>query len=325
MNEKNTKNILVTGGAGFIGYHLSKKLLELNYNIIVIDNLNKYYDQKLKKDRLNILKEYNNFKFYKTDMTDFKELEKIIKKNKIDLIYHLAAQAGVRYSFENPEVYLTTNIEGTYNILKLMVKYKIYNLIFSSTSSIYGNSDKKFLTETDDTNHPVSLYASTKKACEGLIHYYHHQYNIKSIILRYFTVYGPYGRPDMALFKFTKNILEDKPIDVYNQGQHQRGFTYINDIVEGSFKALELFKQDRLFEIINLGNNQTNELEYFIELIEKELNKKAEKNYLPLQPGDVIKTAAGISKAKELLNWQPFTSLEQGISNFTKWYKEYYL
>ncbi|MBT3690493.1 NAD-dependent epimerase/dehydratase family protein [bacterium] len=323
MSDKIGKNIVVTGGAGFIGFHLSKRLLELGHKVTIIDNLSDYYNTKLKNDRLAEITENPNITIHEIDISKPQELNDIFKNNNFDLVYHIAAQPGVRYSFENPEVYLTTNIEGTNNILELMVKYKIKNIIFASSSSVYGNSDKESFSEDDNTSNPVSLYAVTKLTCESLLKYYHHQYNLNVIAFRFFTVYGPWGRPDMAPFLFTEKISKGKEIDVYNNGKHQRDFTYIDDIIEGNIKALDVIK-DGMFEIINLGNSKSIELEYFISVIEKELNQTAKKNYLPMQPGDVVKTSADISKAKELLNWQPTTSIEVGMNKFINWYKDYF-
>ncbi len=312
---------LITGSAGFIGFHVSKKLLDRGDIVIGVDNLNDYYDPKLKEDRLNILKKYEYFTFYKVDISDYDSLKEIFEKHKIDKVFNPAAQAGVRYSLENPFAYEKSNILGFLNILELCVKYEIKNLVYASSSSVYGNNKKIPFSENDNVDHPISLYAATKKSNELMAHVYHHLYGLKTTGLRYFTVYGPWGRPDMALFKFTKNIIERKPIDVYNYGKMKRDFTYIDDIVDGTISALD---KDYDYEIFNLGNNKTVELNYFIEVIEKELNKKAIKNLMPIQPGDVPETFADIEKAKKMLRYDPKTKIEEGIKQFIKWYREYY-
>jgi len=316
--------ILVTGGAGFIGYHTTKKFLELNNQVVAIDNINDYYDISLKEARINELNKYPNFKFCKIDITNYKSLEEIFSKEQMNTVIHLAAQAGVGYSFKNPMIFKDTNISGTFNLLELTKKYGVKNFIFASSSSVYGNSTKESLEEIDSTDHPISLYGATKSTGELLTHYYHKTFDINTNIFRFFSVYGPWGRPDMVMFKFIKSILAGKPIDVYNFGNHQRSFTYIDDIVEGIIKAISLEQKNPKFEIINLGNSQLIELEYLISLIENELNVKSIKNYLPLQNGDIIRNYPNINKAKQILNWQPKTPVEEGIPILIKWYKDYY-
>lgn len=315
-------NILVTGSAGFIGFHLIQKLIQRGDDIIGVDNFNNYYDVNLKKHRNLILEKNKNFKLYKLDFSNFKKIEEVFKKEKIDKVVHLGAQAGVRHSLENPQVYLDSNVQGTFNLLELTRKYKIKDFLFASSSSIYGNNKKVPFSETDNVDQPISLYAATKKSNELMAYTYHHLYRLNCTGLRFFTVYGPWGRPDMAYFLFTKAILQDKPIQVFNHGKLERDFTYIDDIVEGVLKAIE---KPFGYEIINLGNNQPVKLGYFIECIEKELGKKAEKKMLPMQPGDVKRTYADISKAKKLLDWTPQIKLEDGMQKFIDWYKEYYL
>lgn len=312
--------ILITGGAGFIGFHLAKALVKKN-DVVIVDNLSDYYDVKLKEDRL---KQIDKVKFYKTDISDLNSLDKIFSENKFDLICHVAAQAGVRYSIENPYVYEKSNILGTLNIFELANKYGVNKIVYASSSSVYGGNKKIPFSEEDNVDKPISLYAATKKANELMAHTYHHLYKIDMVGLRYFTVYGPFGRPDMAMFKFTKSIFEDKPIDVYNFGNMERDFTYIDDIVEGILKAIDYCKNNECCEIFNLGNSRPVQLNYFIKTLEQEIGKKAIKNLLPLQPGDVIKTYADISKAKKMLGWEPKTNIEEGIKRFVEWYKKYY-
>ncbi len=313
--------ILVTGGAGFIGSHVAKKLIEKKHSIVIIDNFNEYYDPQLKKDRIKHLLQNLDFKLYKADISDTKELEKIFKKEKIDIVCHEAAQAGVRYSLENPFVYEKSNILGTLNLLELSKKFKIKKFVFASSSSVYGNSEKLKFSEKDNTDSPVSLYAATKKSTEMICHSYHSLHGIPMAGLRYFSVYGPYGRPDMALFKFTENVLKQKQIEVYGNGKMNRDFTYIDDIVDGTIKAIE---KKMSFEIFNLGFGKQISLMNFIELIEKHTGKKAKKKFLPMQKGDVRKTSADISKAKRMLNWKPKVSTDKGIKNFVGWYRDYY-
>ncbi|MFH1173045.1 MAG: GDP-mannose 4,6-dehydratase [bacterium] len=314
-------NILVTGGAGFIGSHLVKKLIARGNQVIIIDNFNDYYDPALKEARINILLKGLDFKLYRSDIGDKESLRKIFQENKIDQICHIAAQAGVRYSIEKPDVYIQSGIVGTHNLLEMAREFGLKDFVFASSSSVYGNNQKVPFNETDNVDHPISLYAATKKANELQAHVYHHLYGINCWGLRFFTVYGPWSRPDMAPIKFAKAISQGQSIDVYNQGQHRRDFTYIDDIVSGIISALDNCQG---YEIINLGNNQSVELEYFIQLLEDNIGKKAIKNYLPLQPGDVLETYADISKAQKLLNYHPQTKIEEGIKKFVEWYKEYY-
>ena len=327
-------NILVTGGAGFIGSHVAQTLLARGDNVIIVDNLNEYYDVHLKEARLKRLVSFqlgngnnNNHSnqgkitFIKADISNYAEMEKVFAVNKFDKVCHLAAQAGVRYSLENPFAYEQANCLVTLNILELMRKFNIKDLVFASSSSVYGGNKKIPFSADDNVDNPISLYAATKKSNELYTHVYYHLFCLNCFGLRFFTVYGPWGRPDMALFKFTKAILEDEPIDVYNYGKMKRDFTFITDIVEGVIKALDHVKG---YEIFNLGNSKTVELTYFIECIEKELHKTARKNLLPLQQGDVPETFAEIEKTKKILGWEPKVSIEQGVKEFIKWYKEYH-
>ncbi len=313
-------NILVTGGAGFIGSHLILKLLEKGYTVICIDNLNEYYDPKLKEDRLSQF--LSKVKFYKVDIADKDALEIIFMQEKIDKICHLAAQAGVRYSLENPFVYGDANLIGTLNILEFAKRYEVKDIVFASTSSIYGMNEKVPFSEEDRVDEPVSIYAASKRGCELLAYSYCHLYKMNFIALRFFTVYGEYGRPDMALFKFTKAILSGEKIDVYNNGDMERDFTYVGDIVDGFVKALE--KDLTGFNVINLGCGQPVKLMKFISVIETELGKKAEMNLLPMQPGDVLRTYADSSKAEKMLGWKAKVNVEEGVKRFVKWYKGYY-
>ncbi|MFH0818680.1 MAG: GDP-mannose 4,6-dehydratase [Patescibacteria group bacterium] len=314
-------NILITGSAGFIGFHTAKKLLERGDNVIGIDNFNDYYDVSLKEARNKILETFPNFKLYRLDFSDLKRLEQVFKSEKIEKICHLGAQAGVRYSLENPHAYEITNISGTLNLLEMARNYKIKDFVFASSSSVYGDNKKVPFSESDNVDNPISIYAATKKADELMAYTYHHLYGLNCTGLRFFTVYGPWGRPDMALFKFIKLITAGKEIPVYGNGQHKRDFTYIEDIISGVLSAID---NPFGYEIINLGNNQPITLKYFIEIIEKELNQKASKKMLPKQPGDVDETYADIIKAKKLLNYEPKTSIEDGVKKFIEWYKEYY-
>jgi len=312
--------ILITGGAGFIGFHLAKKLSESN-DVVIVDNLSDYYDVILKKKRLEQIRD--KVEFYKIDIAEFVSLKKIFEKYNFDVVCHQAAQAGVRYSLINPWIYERSNVLGTLNIFELARKFNIKKIVYASSSSVYGGNKKIPFSEDDIVNKPVSLYAATKIANELMAHTYHHLYKIDFIGLRYFTIYGPWGRPDMALFKFTKAIFENKPIDIYNYGNMKRDFTYIDDIIDGTIRAIEFCLNNNVCEIINLGNSKPIELDYFIKILEKEVGKEAKKNLLPLQPGDVIETYADISKAKLLLKWEPKISIEEGIKKFIEWYKEY--
>ena len=318
------KKILVTGSAGFIGFHTTLRLLKDGWQVIGIDNLNQYYDPRLKKARNKILRRNKNYKFYKIDIADYQRLEKVFRKENFTKICHLAAQAGVRYSLENPFAYTHSNIDGFLNILELARKYIVKEIVYASSSSVYGDNTKTPFAETDQVDSPISLYAATKKSNELMARVYHKLYGLKFIGLRFFTVYGPWGRPDMALFKFTKNILADEPVSVYNKGKMARDFTYIDDITNGIIAAITKVNSVN-FEILNLGNNQPERLTDFIKILEKQLGKKAQKKLLPMQAGDVLKTYADIRQAKKLLGYQPKYKLAEGIKNFVEWYKSYYL
>ena len=317
--------ILVTGCAGFIGYHLSNYLLKNNYDIIGIDNLNNYYDVNLKKNRLKSLKNYKKFQFIKFDLINKNKLNNTIKKFKIKYIVHLAAQAGVRYSIENPKTYFKNNLEVFFNVIEASKNNKIKHLVFASTSSVYGENNRFPLRETENTDKPLSFYAATKKSNEILAHSYSYIYKLPCTALRFFTVYGPYGRPDMALFKFTKNILENKKIELFNNGNHSRDFTYIADIVSGISSVLKKPKKTKVpFNIFNIGRGDAQKLKYYLSNIEKKLNKKAKIKKMPLQLGDIKKTHSDISSLKKFSNYQPNIDIEKGISEFIDWYLAYY-
>lgn len=315
--------ILVTGSAGFIGYHLSAKLLEMDYQVIGIDNFNSYYEPKLKRDRNKILQSYKNYSFFKGDTTNSSFLNNIFKKNLINKICHLAAQAGVRYSISNPYLYEESNIKGFLNILETAKTNQVKDIVYASSSSVYGNNKMPAdgFSENASSNNPVSFYGASKKSNELMAYVYHDLYNLNCTGLRFFTVYGPWGRPDMAYFKFTKSILKGEPIDVYNYGNMKRDFTYIDDIIAGVISALE---KSYPYEIMNLGNSRPVSLRHFIKVLENEIGVKANLNLLPKQPGDVFQTFANINKAKSKLKFKPNVSIEEGLKMFVSWYKKYY-
>ena len=331
--------ILVTGSAGFIGSMLSLKLLERGNEVIGVDNHNDYYDPKIKEARLEKLEKYSSYKHYRVDLSDQKNLEDVFKDNKPQKVVNLAAQAGVRYSIKNPLAYINSNIVGFAHILENCRQNKVEHLVYASTSSVYGANTKTPFSEHDSVNHPLSVYAASKKSNELMAHAYSHVYQLPTTGLRFFTVYGPWGRPDMALFKFTKAILEEKPIDVFNHGKHTRDFTFIDDIVEGVIKTLDStattnvnWKSDlpdpasskAPWCIYNIGNNKPVQLMDYIEALEKILGKKAKINFLALQQGDVLDTHANIDDIKKKFSYEPTTSIIDGITKFVKWYKYYY-
>jgi len=330
--------ILITGSSGFIGFHLSKLLLENGNTIHGIDSMNNYYDVSLKKARLKILLKYKKFSFSKIDLENNQKIENIFKKFKPKVVIHLAAQAGVRYSIDKPRVYLNSNIDGTFNVIESSHKVKVNHLIMASSSSVYGANKKIPFKEIEKTETQLSIYASTKKANESMAHSYSNIWNIPITMLRFFTVYGPWGRPDMALFKFTKGILENKKIDIYNNGKMYRDFTYIDDIVNGinllikkppAIKQKNKYKNDSLssvapFRILNIGNTKKVYLLNFIKEIEKELGKKAIRNYMPLQKGDVKQTLSDTSLLKRITGYNPKTNYKVGIRKFLKWFLSYY-
>jgi len=318
-------NTLITGAAGFIGFHLTKKFLSKNLSVYGIDNLNSYYDINLKKDRINKLKKNKKFHFFKIDLCEYKKLNNIVKKNNIKIIIHLAAQAGVRKSINNPKIYFKNNLEGFFNILETSRHNKINHLIFASTSSVYGDTSKFPVNEKDNTEKPLSFYAATKKSNEVMAHSYSNIYKLACTGVRFFTVYGPFGRPDMAYFKFTKNIINNRLIQLYNNGKHLRDFTYIDDIVDGIFSIIKKQSKKNIpFEIFNIGNGSPKKIIDYLKYIEKHLNKRARIKKLPTQLGDVIKTHSSIKKISKFSNYKPKTNIDIGIKKFIEWYKDYY-
>ena len=330
--------VLVTGAAGFIGFSICNKLLEFGIDVCGLDNLNNYYDPRLKSARLEILTK-KGMPFSKIDLADAEKVKKVFNSYKPTHVINLAAQAGVRYSLENPHAYINSNIIGFLNILENCKNHSVEHLIYASSSSVYGLNKTFPFSETNNVDHPVSLYAASKKSNEAIAHSYSHIFKLPCTGLRFFTVYGPWGRPDMALYIFTKKILAGEPIDVFGFGKMRRDFTYIDDIVEGIFKLLDKKpsgssnwtgkKPNPSFSsapwnIFNIGNNNPTELEYFISLIEKNLGKKAIKNYLDIQPGDVQETAADISKLNKVTGFVPSTSIETGIPKFISWYRTFH-
>lgn len=331
--------VLVTGSAGFIGSSVSHALLERGDEVIGLDNLNDYYDVKLKQDRLKRLTCREGFTDVRMDLEDRDGIARLFNKHKPDRVVHLAAQAGVRYSLVNPHAYIDSNIQGTTNILEGCRHNDVEHLVYASSSSVYGANTRMPFSVHDNVDHPVSLYAASKKANELMAHTYSHLYQLPTTGLRFFTVYGPWGRPDMALFLFTKAILEGKPIDVFNYGKCRRDFTYIDDIVEGVIRTLDNVATPNPdwngdtpdtgtsyapYRIYNIGNNQPVELLHFIEVIEQCLGKEAQKNMLPLQPGDVPATYANVDDLMNDVGFKPATSIEDGIGRFVEWYREYY-
>lgn len=310
---------LITGGAGFIGSHLLEILLKKNESIISLDNFDDYYDPSIKKENIRGFKNHPKFKLYREDIRDFKTLENIFEKEKPDKIVHLAAKVGVRPSIENPFIYEEVNIKGTLNLLELARRYKIENFVYASSSSVYGGNKKIPFSENDPINFPISLYGATKKAAELLCYSYHHLYNLNVTCLRFFTVYGPRGRPDMAPYKFTELILEEKELPMFGDGSSQRDYTYIDDIINGIIACLD---KKFGYEIINLGNSHPIFLKDFIKIIEEATGKKAKIKQLPTQSGDMTITYADISKAKKLLGYDPKIRPEEGMKRFIKWYKK---
>lgn len=334
-----TPLILVTGAAGFIGYHVTKQLLERGSHVIGVDNLNDYYDVTLKEARLSHLLAYQHFRFERFSIVDREAISSLFAQNPIRRVIHLAAQAGVRYSLVNPYAYIDSNISGFLNILEGCRRARVEHLVFASSSSVYGGNTRMPFSIEDNVDHPVSLYGATKKANELMAHSYAHLYGIPCTGLRFFTVYGPWGRPDMALFIFTRAILNGDPIDVFNFGKMQRDFTYIDDVVEGVLRVLELPAEGRVdwsdraqspstsfasYRLYNIGNHQPVELLRVIEILENMLNKKAQKNFLPMQPGDVPATYANVDDLIRAVAFKPDTAIEVGIQRFVEWYRQYY-
>lgn len=316
--------IIITGVAGFIGFHLSQKLLKAGHQIIGIDNINNYYDINLKRARLDILEQDPNFTFYKADISHPNDISQIFKKHSdATHVIHLAAQAGVRYSLENPFAYVDSNLTGQVSIFEAVRELKnLSHIIYASSSSVYGNNDKVPFSISDNTDSPISLYAATKKSGEMIANYYAVTHKIPTIGLRFFTVYGPYGRPDMAYYSFTKNILESKSIKLFNNGNLKRDFTFVDDITDGIIASL--YKKPENHKIYNLGNNKPVELKYFVETLENLLGKKAIIQNEPMQMGDVYQTFADIEESSKILGFQPKISIEQGLAKFVEWYMGYY-
>lgn len=317
------QKLLITGSAGFIGFHVAKRLLEAGEQVIGIDNLNDYYDIQLKKDRNKTLKKYKNYTFYQVDIRDREKLRDVFGKGKIDKICHLAAQAGVRYSLTNPLAYEETNIKGFLHVLELARQYNIIDIIYASSSSVYGGNTmpKGGFGEKDAVNMPISVYGATKRADELLAYTYHHLYGMNCTGLRFFTVYGPWGRPDMAYYSFANAIRDNKPIEVFNNGDMRRDFTYVDDIVDGVISALE---KHYPYEIFNLGNSRPVQLGRFIEILEDKFGKETKKVYKPMQPGDLYETFANVDHAKEKLGFEAKTGIEDGLRKFIDWYTSYY-
>ncbi|MBC8312595.1 MAG: GDP-mannose 4,6-dehydratase [Candidatus Marinimicrobia bacterium] len=313
-------SILVTGCAGFIGYHLTISLLKDGIEVLGIDNLNEYYDINLKNNRLLNLKAYRNFTFQKIDIANKVSLSQRFKKFQPDMVVNLAAQAGVRYSIENPYAYLDSNLTGFLNILEMCRNYEVKGLIYASSSSVYGSNTKYPFNTSDRTDNPIALYGATKKANELMAHSYSHLYNLPTTGLRYFTVYGPWGRPDMAMYIFTENIFQGKSIPVFNQGNMKRDFTFIDDIISGTRSAME---NNYACEIFNLGNNKSEKLMDMIKIIETNLAKKADIDFQPMKQGDVPESFADIDKSIEKLDYHPKIDIEDGIPLFIDWYKSY--
>ena len=318
--------ILVTGCAGFIGYHVVLKLLSSNKNnIFGIDNLNNYYDIGLKRNRLKNLRKNKKFVFKKLDINNFNGTKKLFSKNKFDVVIHLAAQAGVRYSIHNPKVYFDSNISGFFNIIENSRLNKIKHLIFASTSSVYGDTNKYPLKEEYNTDKPLSFYAASKKANEVIAYSYSNIYKLPTTALRFFTVYGPMGRPDMSLFLFTKAMLKNKKLNIFNRGKHVRDFTYISDVVECIFRIINKPSKNKIpYEVYNIGSNRPKKLMAFLRIISNNINKKPKIIYKSLQKGDVYKTHADTKKLSRAINFRPSTSIQQGIEKFIRWYKIYH-
>lgn len=323
-----SKKILITGAAGFIGFHLAKRLLDMRTTVLGLDNLNDYYDVSLKESRLHILEDYPSFTFVKGDLADADTVNEQFETFQPDIVVNLAAQAGVRYSIDHPRSYIDSNIIGFFNILEACRHHPVEHLLFASSSSVYGNQQKTPFSTSDNVDHPISLYAATKKSDELMAYTYSHLYGIPATGLRFFTVYGPYGRPDMAYFKFANKIRKGEPIQVYNHGDMYRDFTYVDDIVTGIEhmlcnppKANEL---GDLYKVYNIGNHKPEQLMHFIKVLEHALGQTAEKEYLPMQPGDVYQTYADVTDLQKDFDFKPETTIEEGLGKFAVWYKKYY-
>lgn len=330
-------SILVTGAAGFIGYHTCLRLLNMGHQVVGLDDVNDYYDVKLKRDRLKLLDEHNGFEFFEMDLRDEDRLPALFSEQQFDQVINLAAQAGVPYSLEKPKVYVDSNVSGFLNILEACRYHDVKHLIYASSSSVYGQNTEMPFSTKHPVDHPISLYAATKRANELMAHTYSSAFGLPTTGLRFFTVYGPWGRPDMAMFLFVDAILNGRAIDVYNEGKSQRSFTYVDDVVEGVVRLLDHIPQadetvasdrpDRSsapFRLYNIGNDQMVALGYFIQVIEGVLDKQAKKNYLPLRTGDVPATYADIEDLEKAVGYRPTTSVEEGVEKFVTWYRDYY-
>ncbi len=331
--------ILVTGAAGFIGFHVTRRLLDRGEEVVGLDNLNDFYDVKLKQARLAIIEKQPGFRFVKIDLADREPMEDLFKTGRFDRVVHLGAQAGVRHSIEYPHTYTNSNITGTLHVLEGCRHHDVKHLVYASTSSVYGANTKMPFSVHQNVDHPLALYAATKKATELMAHAYSSLFSLPTTGLRFFTVYGPYGRPDMALFLFTKNILAGEPIDVFNFGNHRRDFTYVDDIAEGVVRSMDKIAEpdpawdsdnpdpatsDAPYRLYNIGNNRPVELMRYIEVLEDCLGRKAEKNLLPLQPGDVPDTCADVQSLSDAVGYRPATTVEVGVKRFVEWYLDYY-
>jgi UDP-glucuronate 4-epimerase len=334
------RKILVTGTAGFIGFHLAQMLLASGETVVGLDNVNDYYSIQLKRDRLAQLDGHSNFVQHEIDITDASRIRELFEAERFERVVHLAAQAGVRYSSTNPRAYVDSNLVGFMNILEGCRHTGVGHLLYASSSSVYGSNQAQPFSTHHNVDHPLSLYAATKKANELMAHTYSHQYGLPTTGLRFFTVYGPWGRPDMALYIFTKAIFEDRPIDVFNYGKMRRDFTYIADIVEAMVRLVDKIATPEAgfdlmspdpgsshcpYRVFNIGNNEPVELSYFIEVLEDCIGRKAKKNYLPLQPGDILETFADVSQLEQLIGFKPATPIEKGIAKFVNWYRAYHL
>lgn len=323
-----SKKVLITGAAGFIGFHLAKRLLSLGASVCGIDNLNDYYDVSLKEARLAILEKELVFTFVRGDLADEAAVTKLFEDFRPDIVVNLAAQAGVRYSIDNPRSYIQSNIVGFFNILEACRHYPVEHLLYASSSSVYGNQEKTPFATTDNVDHPISLYAATKKSDELMAYTYSHLYGIPATGLRFFTVYGPWGRPDMAYFKFTNKIVRGEPIQIYNHGDMLRDFTYVDDIVRGVENMLcnppKANEFGDRYKVYNIGNNKPEKLMDFIETLEKAIGREAKKEYLPMQPGDVYQTYADVTDLIRDFDFKPSTPISEGLGRFAEWYKEYY-
>lgn len=328
------KRVLLTGCAGFIGSSVARELLQRGYEVLGIDNLNSFYDEGLKQARLENLKDKAGFQFIQSDISDRPAMEGLFLNHEFSWVIHLAAQAGVRYSLINPHLYVQSNLVGFVNLIECARKKGLAHFVFASSSSVYGTNKKIPFSETDNVDHPISLYAATKKSNELMAHTYAHLYKLPLTGLRFFTVYGPWGRPDMAIYKFTKAIYENAPIDVYNEGKMRRDFTYVDDVVEGIIRTMEkppATKEDSrsqeaspYYRIFNIGNNQPVELLRLIQVIEENIGKKAVINWLPMQAGDVTATFADIDHLSDEIGYRPKVSIEEGVARFVDWYRTYY-